>query len=225
MANSSTPGPSKSLLLKSWEELYVNGEYESYINKLLSSKQLFGQGAFHYNLGTAYLKVGKPAAARYHLEKALSAGSLDPGIYKNLNTAIEQLGVRSIEQSTYLADNALNQALGLPHEFSLSLALVLAVLWIVLLRLRKIGKRFFAVAMALSLCPWLVSSLIRTHYQRAIVLQQGFSYEGPSRSFEASSDIPAGASIIIRKRDDNWLYIKAPTHFSGWIDRDKIGIL
>lgn len=212
-------------LSKSLEKLYENKQYELFIEKLAEAKGAFSSKTYHYNLGTAYLKMERPAMSRFHLEKALKEGSFHPSVYKNLNTAIHQLGVENAEESRYAKDNAIGHVLGYSPELALTLTLVLTVFWMVLLRLRKIDKKVFAAGLAVALLPFLLSFFVQQNYQRAILLERAFVYEGPSRSFEESSEIPEGASIVVRRGGGSWLYIESPTHFTGWVDRNKLGIL
>lgn len=220
MGNASTSEHSRPL-----QKLYQDKQYELFIEQLLNAKGSFSDGTYHYNLGTAYLKTGDVAASRYHLEKALQKGLLTPGVYKNLDTAISRLEVANMEGGRYFTDNAVSQILRMPHELFLTLGLVFVLALTTLLRLSKIKKTVYIIGLVVSLCPFLLLLLIQQNYQRAILLEQAFSYEGPSRSFEASSEIPAGASVVVRRDNESWLYITAPTHFSGWVDRNKLGIL
>ena len=214
-----------SELSKSLEKLYESKQYALFVEQLTEAKEAFSTKVYHYNLGTAYLKMGRPAMSRFHLEKALQEGSLSPGVYKNLGTAVGQLGVESAEKSHYFKDNAVNYVLGSPLELSLTLTLAFAVFWLALFRFKKINKIVFAIGAVCALLPFSLSFLTQQSYQRAILLEPAFSYEGPSRSFEESSEIPAGVSLVVGRGDGDWLYIEAPTHFAGWVDRSKLGIL
>ena len=220
MSNSSTSRPLKSL-----QELYANKQYGPFIDKLLSTKQAFRDGTYHYNLGTAYLKTKQLAASRYHFEKAFKKGLLGPALHKNLETTMNQLEVKSFEQSRYFTDNALNLSLRLPQELSMTISLLLVLLFLGLFRFHKIKKGLLTAGLMISLCLFFFPFLIQQNYQRAILLEAAASYEGPSRSFEVSSDIPEGVSVVVKKNNKSWLYIESPTHFSGWIDRKKLGIL
>lgn len=220
MADSNTSKPFKSL-----QELYASKQYGPFIDKLLDTKQAFSEGTYHYNLGTAYLKKEQFASARYHFEKALKKDPLSPGIHRNLDMTVNQLDVGSFEQSRYFTDNALSQMLQLPQELSLTISLLLAIFFLGPFRFNKIKKGLFITGLVISLCPFFLSLFIQKNYQRAVLLESASSYEGPSRSFEVSSDIPPGVSVVIKKNNKNWLYIESPTHLSGWIDRKKLGIL
>ena len=230
MADSTTgkiPNPELSKLLK---ELYTKGDYDAYIKKLSLSKDYYREDTYHYNLGTAYLKKGELAASRYHLEKSVQNGALQPGVYKNLDTVLNRLELGTLEGSRYMTDRTLSYALDVPGDFFLTLALALGVVWTSLLRFKKISRRFFAIALIFCLSPLCFWFFVESQYGRAIVLEDALSFEGPSRSFEASSDIPGGTAIIIKRNEGSgagkrWLYIKAPTHFSGWIESAKVGIL
>ena len=212
-------------LTKSLADLYANQRYQEFIDQLLNAKTALSSEIYHYNLGTAYLKTGQTAAARYHLEKARQEAPLLPEVDKNLTTAINQLNVQSIEESRYFTDNVLQQTLRMPHELALTLTLLISIVLVALLRRKKIQRLAFTLGLAIALCPFALSLIVRRHYQQAILLESAFSHEGPSRSFEASSELPPGTCVIIKKTHQHWPRIVAPTHLAGWVERKKLGIL
>ena len=217
--------PSISTTSKSLQELYTNKHYEQFIHRLSQEKGKFSDGTYHYNLGTVYLKMGRHSESRYHLEKALQEGYLHSGTRKNLDTAVKNLNLATMEESRYLFDKVLSCAMRSPPDLALSLALILAVFFTALFRFHKIKKISLIIALIASFCPFIFTSSFHRFYRRAIVLEESFIYEGPSRSFEVSSDAPSGLGLIVGRKAGDWFYVEAPGHFSGWIDRKRIGIL
>ena len=57
-------------ILITFKDLYLKKDFNACVDLLLKEKESFNPGLFHYNLGTVYLKLEKPAIGRYHLEKA-----------------------------------------------------------------------------------------------------------------------------------------------------------
>ncbi|MCY4643108.1 MAG: hypothetical protein OXB88_00660 [Bacteriovoracales bacterium] len=218
-------GSSISTTSKSLQELYESKSYEQFIDQLSKERENLGEGIYHYNLGTAYLKMGRHPESRYHLEKALEEGLFHSGIRKNLNTVVKNLELGTMEEGGHISDQVLNYATRLSPDFSLCFGLILAIVFMGLFRFKKIKKTSFILALIVSLCPILFSFSIHRMYRRAIVLEASSVYEGPSKSFEISSEIPPGMSVIIRADGKDWFYVESPGHFSGWIDRKRIGIL
>ena len=225
MRDFSTIDGSGQLILRSLEKFYLEKKYDVYIEKLREYQKFFSSGIYHYNLGTAYFKNGQFALARYHLEKSLEEGAVHTGVYKNLAATVQKLDIQHVQESLYFKDQALGQTLRFPQDFLVTISLIFVMGVVVLMRLKKIGRKITVIFFIFSLCPPIMLHLFKTRYKRAVVLEQASAHEGPSRSFEVSSDLPKGVVIIIERQSGNWFYIKSPEHFSGWINQSQLGIL
>lgn len=220
MENSSTKE-----LFKSLEELYESKEYESVISMLLENKDKISKGDFHYNLGTAYLKNNNLSASRYHFEKAYHEGHMTPQLLRNLETSKSFLNVKELERSDYFKDNLLSLSKSFPFESYLLISLIILVISVLLFRLKKIKMIPLGVLLGLAIVFSSFGLYVEKSIQQAIVLESSTVLEGPSRSFDETAELPRGIKVIIKKRDDKWVFVESPLHYSGWIERVKLGIL
>lgn len=225
MGNPSIAKSSGQSILSSLEKAYLSKKYDLYIHELQGSRELFPLGVYHYNLGTAYFKKEQFPLARYHLEKALGEGIVHSGVHKNLEATVQKLDIQSVQESSYFKDRALDQILRFPQDFSVTISLFLFLIVVILMHFDKIKRKVVIIFFALLLCPPAALWFVKAQYKRAVVMEQAYAYEGPSRSFEVSSDLPAGVIVIIKRQSEDWFYIDSPVHFSGWINGDQLGIL
>ena len=78
--------------------------------------------------------------------------------------------------------------------------------------------------MILAFMPSAYERLVVSQTHFAVSLQEGQVSEGPSKIFSDKVNLPAGAVVVIGKSVDNWVFIKAPLIYSGWVDRSLLGI-
>ena len=216
--------PNTEQTLKSLQSKYEVKDYDGVIKLLLENKSVFHEGIFHYNLGTAYLKKENFPAARLHFEKSLAKGHIGPHLFKNLEATKKKISAYTFESSRSMKDEIFSQSLSVPIYYFHTITLVIILTALLLKKFSKIKKISFIFILLLGLVPSGLGLILKNNYNSAILLSDVSVYEGPSEAFDKSTQIPGGVKIIIKKANDNWLYIVSPVFYSGWIQRKKIGI-
>ncbi|MBC7428787.1 MAG: tetratricopeptide repeat protein [Bacteriovorax sp.] len=221
-AKVATPSPSQG---SSFDELYLKKDYKGAAQYLLKNKQQIDSGIFHYNLGTVYSKMGDHAIARFHLEKAIQEGYINSASLNNLTYVKSQLQVDDLTTSTSFPDELISTATSIPAAGYISMTLVLVVFFVLLIRLKKIEKKWvMIVLMILSLTPFLFSNFYVKNINYAVALQDIPLYEGPSKIFNEKGKVRAGSKIVVGQFKDGWFQVEFPISLSGWINKDQLGL-
>lgn len=216
-----TETPSKS----SFDELYLKKDYKGAAQYLLDNKKQFESGTFHYNMGTVYSKMGDQATARFHLEKAIQDGYINNSSLNNLAFVKSQLQVDDLSTSTSLPDQIISTATAIPMSGYFSITLFLILVFTLMIRLKKIQKKWvMVVVFLLSLTPVLFSNFYVKNINYAVALQEIPLYEGPSKIFAEKGRVRAGSKIVLGQFKDGWFYIEFPISLSGWISKDQLGL-
>lgn len=209
--------------LKSLEQKYLEGNFEGLAEGLLKIKPQLSDGVFHYNLGTTYLKNNQLPAARLQFEKAITEGNISSPVLKNLNTVKTRINSNNIEQSKHIFDNYLSYSYSVPKEAYTSFALFFTFIFLILYRFKIIKTLGLSLGLLLALGFVGQSIITSKFYQRAILMESTNIYEGPSKSFDISTEMSGGVRVILDKKNEKWLYVKSPVHLSGWVERSKLG--
>lgn len=208
-----------------FDELYLKKDYKGAAQYLLDNKKQFESGIFHYNLGTVYSKMGDQATARFHLEKAIAEGYINSSSLNNLTFVKSQLQVDDLSTSTSLPDQVVSTMTSIPMAGYFSMTLFLALIFTLMIRLKKIQKKWImVVVMLLSLTPVLVSNFYVKNINYAVVLKEVPLYEGPSKIFSEKGKVRAGSKVVLGQLKDGWFYIEFPISLSGWISKDQLGL-
>jgi hypothetical protein len=217
--------PRDSVKNSSFDELYLKKDYKGAAHYLLKNKQQIDSGIFHYNLGTVYSKMGDQAIARFHLEKAIQEGYINSSSLNNLTYVKSQLQVDDLTTSTSLPDEIINTAVSIPSAGYLSMTLALMLVFSILIRLKKIQKKWIMFAVLLiSLSPIIMLNFYIKNINYAVALQDIPLYEGPSKIFNEKGTVRAGSKIIIGQFKDGWFQVEFPISLSGWINKDQLGL-
>lgn len=210
---------------KSFDELYVKKDFKGAAQYLLDNKQQFDSGIFHYNLGTVYSKMGEHASARFHLEKAIKEGYLNNSSLNNLAFVKSQLQVDDLSTSTSIPDQVINSMLSIPNAGYFSITLLLILIFMVMVRLGKIQKRWImAFVFAVAILPMAFSLFYVKNINYAVALKDTPLYEGPSKIFTEKGSVRAGSKVVLGQFKEGWFYIEFPMSLSGWISKDQLGI-
>jgi hypothetical protein len=216
-----TETPSKS----SFDELYLKKDYKGAAQYLLDNKKQFESGIFHYNMGTVYSKMGDQATARFHLEKAIQDGYINSSSLNNLAFVKSQLQVDDLSTSTSLPDQIISTATAIPMSGYFSITLFLVLVFTLMIRLKKIQKKWvMVVVFLLALTPVLFSNFYVKNINYAVALKEIPLYEGPSKIFAEKGRVRAGSKIVLGQFKDGWFYIEFPISLSGWINKDQLGL-
>lgn len=201
-------------MLKTVQNYYAQKDYQSALNTLVKNQDQIPAGIWHYNVGTVYGKLENWALARFHFLQADSAGYTPKAAVLNRELVEKKLNIEQIEKPTSTSDYFYKYALEATHGVFTTFGLLLIVLGILALWKKVTAKItiafFLSAVMILGLNWWLLS------LDRKIVLTPQQIHEGPSAIFVSSEELPEGI-MIITSRKDNWLEIKYPSRFTGWI--------
>jgi hypothetical protein len=211
--------------LKSLRASYEKGDISAYRDILISNKDLFSKGGFHYYLGAGYLKENNLPAAKYNLEKSLMLGHVTPETYNNLKYIRKNLSVEDVTESGSYHDQYLSEAMLVPTEYYLILSLLLFALFLTSIKLGKIAKRLknWILIGLISALPLVAIVYLKT-FHFAMVLGDAAIYEGPSAIYKQVTVAKAGAKFIVGQKSDDWYFIKAPTHIMGWIKKEDVAL-
>lgn len=212
-------------LLKSLEAHYLKNEFQETQNLLLKAKDNYPRSLFHYNLGTVQAKAGEMGAARYNVEKSLKLGFYNSKSLNNLNYIKNTLSLNDLSTSTSYFDRGIDYLLLIPGDFYLTASLILVLMFTVAANFfRKIKIWVSVLVLLIALLPIGVNHFLLKRIHHAIVLKDIPVYEGPSKIYEKTYELPEGSKIIIGDKKKDWFFIKYPISLSGWVERDNLGI-
>lgn len=207
------------------QELYTQGQYLQFINKVMEAQSQFPPAQYHLLLGTAYAKQGELAVGRYHLEKAKQLGANGTEVQNNLAAVRQQLAIDDLSTSKSAGDQFIYTMGRIPQELYWSASLLLLLLALIVLLKSNFKKVTLAIVLALlATGPTIYERTVIEGTHFAVSLQESSILEGPSKIFGAKTQIPAGALVIIGRTVDNWVLVKAPLIYSGWVDRSALGL-
>ncbi len=210
-------------VIEKFKESYLSADWKSAQEILIKNKDLFDRGIFHYNLGTVLYKEGDFPAARFHFEKAKINGYFTSETNHNLFAVKEKLKTEVYEKPVNSEGRLYYELNAIPGDLYITMTLLCLIC---LFSLRKyVQKYFFLILFLLSFTPVVVKYYYQDRIQPAIALKELEVFEGPSEIFSQSNTVPAGIKVMIGKEKDSWYYIEYPLQYSGWIQRQKLGIL
>ncbi|MFZ4712812.1 MAG: tetratricopeptide repeat protein [Bacteriovoracaceae bacterium] len=212
-------------LLKSLETLYTKAKYQEAIDLLLKNKESFDPGLFHYNLGSLYLKNKNLPVARFHLEKAYHLGFQVEEVLNNIKVTEAGLDLSTLESSGNQFTDNFYQALFLPASYMVGYFLMISLIVLWIKKWKKVSWLATSLFFLLLVSPLIVKFSLSQSLNVAVALKASHSKEGPSAIFENNHDIPAGLRLIVTKPKEGWYFIQYPTHLSGWIKSEDLGIM
>lgn len=201
-------------MLKTFEDFYVKKDYQNALLTLEKQGSSLPKDMLQYNLGTVHSKLGHWAQARYHFLLAEEAGFSENSLVQNLDAVEEKLEITRLEQPLEPQDYAVKAALFAKDGVLTSIALLILITGLVLLKKRaslwKIAAWIVGIALPLALSFWINT------WPRFIALEPQVIAEGPSAIFRESGELPAGVTVIATGEGE-WRRILWPSRFSGWI--------
>jgi hypothetical protein len=211
--------------LKSLRASYEKGDISAYRDTLISNKDLFSKGSFHYYLGAGYLKENNLPAAKYNLEKSLMLGHVTPEAYNNLKYIRKNLQVDDVTESGTYHDQYLSQAMLVPAEYYIILSLLLFAVFLTAIKFQKItkGLKNWILIGLISLLPIIAVVYLKT-FHFAMTLGDAAIYEGPSAVYKQVTVAKAGTKFIVGQKSDDWYFIKAPAHTIGWVKKEDLAL-
>jgi hypothetical protein len=177
-------------------------------------KSTQGNQAFHYNLGTNYLKTEKFALAKYHFLRADALGYRDEKLENNvayLNDKLKQSDFHSVSTA---GDIILGEMVHLRPSMGVSLTLF--ILLILLIRRVFSGKKMRLISIVLSTFPSIILYFLTWKYSWIIALSPIDIVSGPSQLFTRRLTVTSG-EILMVSRPTNALKVHYPSWADGWI--------
>lgn len=212
-------------VLKSLESLYIEGNMEGAIELSMQEKDQFSSGHLYYNLGTIYAKQGDYAQGRYYMEKAFQEGFDLPKVSHNLDAIKNNLNVQELGLSGGVFGSTFSYLLKVPPAYYTGLTLTLLIFIVLLFRGKFIKNLYMAVILLLlSLGPFNFSKFYLKKMDFGIALEEIKIYEGPSSIYSSIGALAPGQKIIVGEKDRDWVFIKYPESFRGWIAKEKLGM-
>ena len=209
------------------DALYREGDYQGHIRLLQEHRKGLDGAVFHYNMGTAYLKMEETALGRYHLEKAKALGVLDIRVQKNLAVARSRLSsVSDIDNSPHFVDKSVGQLVGLDFQYYLLASLCL-LLGLLLIWRRWMGRSLLLLPLlGLLASGAFVPYALLKNYDAAVVMEAVALREGPNEAFEeVGPALAPGAKVVLGREDGPWRLVAYPESLSGWIKEEHFKTL
>ncbi|PIP92742.1 MAG: hypothetical protein COW00_05415 [Bdellovibrio sp. CG12_big_fil_rev_8_21_14_0_65_39_13] len=218
---------STSQLLKPLEQLYLAGNYQGTIDKLLEMRDQLDLGIYYYNLGTLQAKVGDMGAARYSLEQAQSYGFNSTTVKNNLNFVKNNLAQNGVVMEY---SSPKDKMLEFSSSFGMSSVLIVSLLFVLVTQAiyffaKRKWDRTLVVLIFIFILPIAAKFYVDQTFIQAVTLKDGPVYEGPSQIFEKKLDIKSGAKLVVKNNGDGWYLIQSPQEYIGWILGPQLAFL
>ncbi len=224
MGNGNTVKDAKSSNA-TFESLYLKSEYKKAIELLIQNKEQFSSGNFHYNLGLAHAKLNDFGLARFHFEKAINVGMKHTAAFNNLEYVKSKLQVNDLSNSDRFSDRFVSASLDFPVDAFIMLSLILALIALLIVKMKKITSKLkISLIILSSFIPLAYYFLFLSNINSAIALKDMPIYEGPSKVFQEKGNLKAGAKIIVGDFKEGWFFIQNPQDLAGWVKKDDLGI-
>jgi len=212
-------------VLKSLESLYLEGNMAGALELSVKENNQFSPGHLYYNLGTIYAKTGDYAQGRYYMERAFKEGFDLPKVAHNLEIIKSNLTVRELGEAGGVFGSTFSYMLGVAPAYYTGLSLMLAILVLLLVRLKFFKKiSLIVLFLLLSLAPLGFSKFYLSKMDFGIALEEIKIYEGPSNIYSSIGALNPGQKIIVGQKDKDWVFIKYPESFRGWVAGKKLGL-
>ena len=204
----------KANVLDTFAEYYAKGAYPDALAELEIQRSQVPPGLWHFNAGTVKAKMGLAAEARFHFLKAQLEGYSEQNLGKNLDLVEEKLELTSLEKPLTFSDYAVKFGLWSQGGFFSTLALLILVTGLLILRREKktliLGLTVIFCTIPLALSAWVHS------WDKAVIVSEQEIREGPSAIFASRGEIPEGVLVVLKKSGD-WYEVFYPARFQGWI--------
>jgi tetratricopeptide (TPR) repeat protein len=224
---------------------YLVNELPETLNELFGHRQ--ESASFYFNLGTVYLRLGKPGLALAHLEKAKQMQPREQDIQFNLDLAqqaaqkalsTDNLDPASTQLEQWTDRISLSEIQGVMNL--LSLALTLTWLWHYL-HDRRLKLALFKRSTYLLMIPFLLAFMLYWMKQgmflhpAAIVVENQPIRSGPGSHYQPLREAETGLKVRVMARSANeegtpessvrWRQVRYAPHEVGWIQESSLLIL
>jgi len=176
----------------------------------------------NYYLGLASVGKGELGLARYHLEKSLHDGNASPQLLTNLKIVNANITANDIGTSADYGDRALGLMSVIPVQFYITVGLLLLVLFL----LRQIIRpmRWMKCSVSILACFLILglTCFYTHHLATAICITKSDVKTGPASVFKTVSVVDEGAKIVVGEEFQEWVFVKAPKEYSGWLEKKNL---
>lgn len=204
--------------MEKFKQFLENENFDGAINFLKSSDDI-ALPIKYYNLGYVYVQKNEFVTARYYFEKARAEGFINQKVNASLKLVKENLGVEQVESSYSYLDKTLLETANFRDEVFFSfLGIVLLVGIIAVLKTKKI-MTIISVILFFSLGALL---FVFKDHRVALLKEEVYVYQGPSRIFEPNQLISPGTKVMIEEEKEDWKFIGYPKIYRGWIYKAKV---
>lgn len=181
-------------------------------------------GALHFNLGTAYLRLGRTGLAVLHLERARRFRPDDEAVTHNLRLAYERAAVTPLAEASPPVVAVLQRTVGVGGLMGLALVLYLGTLALVgyrlwtrtptaaLRRALVVLAPLTGVALVLAVWTW---NAART--PTGIVLNQTVLRAAPGSDAPERRPLAAGQPVRLLGAEGAWRAAQLPDGTRGWL--------
>lgn len=208
--------------MKRFEELYQSKDYQGAEAYLKEVRADIGEWNYHFNMGVLKTAEANLAQARLHYLQAKKYDDGSVELATNLENLNKKLDLAVLEKPQGANDYYYQTILNIPDVLWTSLSLVVFIVGYLVIRKTFRWNQILTVAL-LGILPLVYFAYIKT-IDTYISNTEMSIYDGPSELFVGQYQIPAGVRIIGKKRDQ-WLEIKYPSKFQGWIKIENNNLL
>ena len=175
-----------------------------------------------FNLGNAWLRLGKPARAILEYERALVLAPRNPAIESNLAAAQQRAGITAPVAGPWLAAARY-------FSFDSYVWAALAAIWVlcaalVLLCLNGVARRFARPAIllaAITLCASADAAVLCwSDLYRAVVQESAPLQLAPAASAATSGTLHEGEVVWIQDRYAGFTFVRTADGHTGWVSSD-----
>ena len=176
-----------------------------------------------FNLGNAWLRLGKPGRAILQYERALVLAPGNPVIESNLAAAQQRAGINPSPPGPWLAAARY-------FSFDTYTWAALGAIWalcaaLVLLCVRGPGRRFarpLILVAAVTLCVSADAAVLCwSDLYRAVVLSPATLHLAPAQSAAASGSVREGEEVWIQQRYAGFNLVRTADGHAGWLGNDE----
>lgn len=230
------PSPPDDTLLKKGVQLYQQQRYEAALETYRKALDSTGpSGALHYNVGSAYFRMGQLGQAIRFYEKAARRLPDHPQVQHNLRIAGQRIDrpVPAMPAPFWQRWwNTLITRLGPSGLFLLGLTLYIPGTALLAYRLWSPGRsRWLAYGTGVLLTVGLAaiggglfaSWQVSTDQRAVVITEDAKLHRDPAANSTIDRTIPEGTILHVEENLAEWQHVQLPNGAVGWVRRSDVG--